>query len=580
MAPARVTGDRWAARGFVAYNPSMLGPPGWIATFQDRLAGAIGCTPAARREIVAGMLHREPHEAAGYWLQLVVSVGIATLGLALGSSAVVIGAMLIAPLMTPIVLLGMGLAVGSPFLVLRSVVRILASVAVAIAFSALLTRLLPFHAINSEIAARTSPTALDLLTAAFCAMAGVYASMRPTSDVASTAAGTSIGISLVPPLCASGFGLGISAPAVASGAALLFLANFVAIVVVGMVAFMAAGFNQVDTRTLEERVMSGAEDARAIRAITRWLERVFASGSGAWLRALMPFALLAVVYVPLREALDEVAWQIRARAAVQKAVAQLPYRVVQSRVRVERGEVELGLVLLGNGADAEAARVRLDGELRVEAQVVPRLEVSAIPDAAAFAGLEAAMHRPAPPPLPPGPVVQLDDARELVRRAVERRWPKEAAGAALDVLASALPGDPLRLEVLHRGEPLGAAAREAIERALAEDLGRRISLTDLAIPPEVVFDSATTDELALAWRLAPLVDRSRRSARLHICVERPEPTLIAALTRRDAALRAQIDALLADHPRVVVTGGALWRLRFMIDGCPTPPADPPVELEE
>jgi uncharacterized membrane protein len=92
---------------------------------------------------------------------------------------------------------------------------------------------------------------LDLITAAFCALAGVYASLRPGSDTAATAAGTSIGISLVPPLCASGYGVGTAAWSVAGGAALLFLTNLVAIVVVGTVAFVAAGFNRVATVALE-----------------------------------------------------------------------------------------------------------------------------------------------------------------------------------------------------------------------------------------------------------------------------------------------------------------------------------------
>jgi uncharacterized membrane protein len=99
---------------------------------------------------------------------------------------------------------------------------------------------------NSEISARTSPTVLDLITASFCALAGVYASVRPGSDTSTTAAGTAISVSLVPPLCASGYGIGTAAWPVAGGAALLFLTNLVAIVVVATSAFVASGFNRVD----------------------------------------------------------------------------------------------------------------------------------------------------------------------------------------------------------------------------------------------------------------------------------------------------------------------------------------------
>ena len=76
---------------------------------------------------------------------------------------------------------------------------------------------------------RTSPTALDLLVAVFCAIAAAYAQVRSGSDTTATAAGTAIGIALVPPLCVVGYGLGTRSREIASGAALLFTANLCAI---------------------------------------------------------------------------------------------------------------------------------------------------------------------------------------------------------------------------------------------------------------------------------------------------------------------------------------------------------------
>lgn len=91
------------------------------------------------------MMVRSIPANTAYWLQLLVSVGIATMGLVLGSSAVIIGAMLVAPLMTPILGLAMGLAVGSPVLVLRSASRVAASMAVVIGGAAIITLMLPYH---------------------------------------------------------------------------------------------------------------------------------------------------------------------------------------------------------------------------------------------------------------------------------------------------------------------------------------------------------------------------------------------------------------------------------------------------
>src|SRR6187399_2420038 len=98
--------------------------PRSLVRLQDLLVRLLGNTIAGRAALVAAMLRRDTSESTSYWLQLVVSVGIATIGLVVGSTAVVIGAMLVAPLMGPIVGLGMGLAAGSPFLVLRSAGRV------------------------------------------------------------------------------------------------------------------------------------------------------------------------------------------------------------------------------------------------------------------------------------------------------------------------------------------------------------------------------------------------------------------------------------------------------------------------
>src|SRR5689334_906441 len=129
--------------------------PPVLVRLQDRLVRLLGNSAEGRPAAVANMLRRDAAEATSYWLQLVVSVGIATLGLVVGSSAVVIGAMLIAPLMGPIIGLAMALAAGPPFLVLRSAGRIGLSVLVAVGGAAGVTLMLPFHELNAEISARS-----------------------------------------------------------------------------------------------------------------------------------------------------------------------------------------------------------------------------------------------------------------------------------------------------------------------------------------------------------------------------------------------------------------------------------------
>ena len=97
-----------------------------------------------------------------YWLEIVFSAGIATFGLVLNSPAVIIGAMLISPLMGPIMATGLSLAVGDLYLSIKAVANLVVSIAMAIALSAFFVWLLPFHSATGEILARTNPNLLDL----------------------------------------------------------------------------------------------------------------------------------------------------------------------------------------------------------------------------------------------------------------------------------------------------------------------------------------------------------------------------------------------------------------------------------
>lgn len=548
-----------------------------LVRMQDRLVRLLGNSVEGRSSLVAGMLHRNASEATSYWLQLIVSIGIATLGLVVGSNAVVIGAMLIAPLMGPIVGLAMGLATGSPFLVLRSAGRIGLSVIVAVGGAAVITLMLPFHELNAEISARTSPTVLDLITAGFCALAGVYASLRPGSDTAATAAGTSIGISLLPPLCASGYGFGTAAWSIAGGAALLFLTNLVAIVVVGTVAFVAAGFNRVQLATIEhEELIGEGKDAPIARALALRLSHVFESRWGPALRFLMPFVLLAAVYLPLRRALNEVAWEVRARAAIRESIAHVRSQVVQSRVHVERHEIDVVLVLLGKTKDADATRTHLTTDIRQASGVVPRIEVLAVPDANAFAGLELTLVKPhlagGIPITPlPTPDEQLNAARARIRKTIEEFWATAAAGEPLAIDIGTVAPGPLRIRVVHLGPALSTDGAETLRHAIESALGCEAQLVDVAVPAAEL--TRQEGDLQLVARVASGVRATAGIPGVSVCVARPaDPRRGRRLAPADVKLAEAVDEALAIHPRVVTTIASAWSVRFVHGTCslPTP----------
>jgi len=526
------------------------------------------------------MMHVSPSERTGYWLQLALAVGIATMGLVLDSGAVVIAAMLVAPLMTPIVNLGMGLAIGSPLLVIRSSVRVLLSTAIAIGSAALIVRSLPFEAITSEIAARTTPTVLDLITASFCALAGVYAAMRPSSEVASTAAGTSIGISLVPPLCTCGYGLGAADARIASGAGLLFVTNLVAIVVVGTLSFSLFGFTRVDTPSLEHEVMEQTEPRSRV---AKWARRIAGrsmSRGAVGLRLVMPLALLAIVIVPLIAAFNEVAWEIHARKGVERAVAMLDVDLLETRIRIEHHGVEVSIVLIGTTADAENVRKRLDEDIRELSGTPPRVAVYALPDATAFAGLQDALRRmpppspvvpvveppppPPPPPPEPSPSERLGDALTLVDTTLVEQWPTRALGKILMSRWRRRPDERVGLEITHQGPPLDDAARELLEASLGDDLGRAVIVEDRAIPALPL--SRGENQAAWAIELALAIESARPIETMWLCVEMaPTPT------PTPDPMGELVLAAVSEFPRVRKLEALDWSVRFAQDGCEVPP---------
>jgi hypothetical protein len=443
-------------------------------------------------------------------------------------------------------------------------------VAVVIGGAASITRLLPFNELTSEIASRTTPTALDLFTAAFCAVAGAYASMRPGSGTTATAAGTSIGISLVPPLCASGYGIGTMQWQVASGAALLFTANFVSIIVVCTTVFVAAGFNRVNVADLEARELANPDGERIARSIARRLSRLFASPGGPGMRWALPFALLLAVYFPLRRALDQVVWQIQVRAAANALLAPLARQIVQTKLRVEHGEVELELLVVGTTDQAEKIKSDLELELARAAGVKPLLDVTAVPDARALIGLAARFRdaQPAKVPVerPPEPADLLLHSHEELRKRLRSLWPASHAGSLDEAFFYPGSNRKLMVAVVHVGNPLDAMTRESLALAMGQSVRHALEIVDLAVPSELLLGGTESER----WReLDIALDRARLTPSLAICVEQPPvPTGPLRVKEVHAALSQRLHAVLAEARNTTTwESGQAWRVRFVNGPC-------------
>jgi len=174
---------------------------------------------------------------------LVLSAVIASAGVLSDSTATVIGAMIIAPLSTPIMGVALGLAKGSRAAILSALRFVVLGASLVIAIDVLFSLVVPATTnllANSQISGRTSPGLLDLVAAVATGFAGAIALAR--RDVAAVLPGVAIAISLVPPLAVVGICFGQGSFALGFGALTLFLSNFLALVLAGTLVYATAGY--------------------------------------------------------------------------------------------------------------------------------------------------------------------------------------------------------------------------------------------------------------------------------------------------------------------------------------------------
>jgi len=184
---------------------------------------------------------------SSYLVLMVLSTLLATFGLFANSSPVVIGAMILAPLMSPIISLSMGALRQDKKLILTSIYTILSGLGIALAFAVLLTWLTPINTAGEEILSRTRPNLLDLGIAVVSGIAGAYAHAR--TEIAKTLAGVAIAVALIPPLAVAAIGLGWLDFEIFFGAILLLVTNLAGMIFAASVTFLLLGFSPLKLAT-------------------------------------------------------------------------------------------------------------------------------------------------------------------------------------------------------------------------------------------------------------------------------------------------------------------------------------------
>jgi uncharacterized hydrophobic protein (TIGR00271 family) len=233
-----------------------------------------------------------------FWILLLLASVIAAAGVVGDSTATVIGAMIVAPLMLPIQGTMLGVVLGDRANLARSILLVVAGALAAVAIGWLVGTVVPrdvIAATNSQVAARVNPRLIDLLAALGTGIVGSVALVR--RDISDTLPGVAIAISLVPPLSVVGLTIEAGAYAEARGALLLFLTNVVAILGTGIAVMALYGVH---------RAVPLAPTA-ARRAVNR--------RNGV----LVIVAMVVIVIVPLAAASARIASDTRRESTVNSA---------------------------------------------------------------------------------------------------------------------------------------------------------------------------------------------------------------------------------------------------------------------
>jgi uncharacterized hydrophobic protein (TIGR00271 family) len=339
------------------HNGSNLGSPSLQQRVRDWFAESLGVSREKKEQIYLQISRSATLVDFSYWAQVLFSAGIATLGLALNSPAVIIGAMLISPLMGPILASGMALATGDFVLGTRAAINLLLSCLVAILFAVVLVTLLPFKEVTAEVASRTQPNTLDLVIALFSGAVGSIAVCKEVKGVVTSIPGVAIAVALMPPLCVVGYGMGIAltlnfedGARLARGGMLLFLTNLVAIIFTAMVVFVALHIN---TEQVKERVLEWQQADRESASVRRMfgkfpvIEKLRVAGSlpgrfaGIVIIILLILVPLTQSFLHLKQEIANKQQENRLRAAAVKLWEENFSRMPDGEPRCYLGQLSL-----------------------------------------------------------------------------------------------------------------------------------------------------------------------------------------------------------------------------------------------
>ncbi len=303
-----------------------------------------------------------------YYILLSIAAFIATLGVLIDNATVIIGAMLIAPLMVPIMALAVSIARGETENIINSLGNLSMSILVVVLLAVITSKVLPVAEIPEQALLRAQPNIVDLLIAIASGAVGMYAYLH--RDVPESLAGVAISVSLVPPLTVVGIGFAIGAYLLSLGATVLFFTNVVAILCAAVVVLFLHGKSARQTGSEEERDVALASSGITL-AIAVILGILL---SGAFLQVYREEQRKVIVRETLTPLVEEIGGTITELDTTMGSGQVLVDAIVRVPEKVESLDVERmnnALVYaLENSVDLQISLVRIQQATRELAEDV------------------------------------------------------------------------------------------------------------------------------------------------------------------------------------------------------------------
>lgn len=434
----------------------MAEPNGVAEAVEEAAAEKLGIEAWDRPAILREAMRAATENGAPYWSVLALSGAIATLGLAIDSSAVVIGAMLVAPLLAPVIGLALSLAVGDARLAVQTAVIVSVSTFTVIAVGAALTLLLPFHTVTLEIAARTRPTTLDLAIAIFSGLVGAVVTVGRRNRLSAAIPGVAISVALIPPLAVAGFGLGIWNTDLILGSMLLYGANLAGIVLSGMGVFMLVGMHRAEVvRTAHQWHQEAHPHGLAGRVDRIGVVRSLSVFRAPAVRIGLVLLFVVALGWPLSATLSEITRETRVERAIASAESEIfeaPGRasVLGRQVVIGAGATEVYLRVATNEWFEEEEREEFERRASTAAAEPVRLTLDQLPARGADVDqLADLLPRQSPRPVERAPALppELSDLLGAARRRVERAVGSAVLPPGVEITATEVTVSRDRVEV-------------------------------------------------------------------------------------------------------------------------------------